>query len=113
MQVTGDLPQALRSAERALELDPRSGNDRLYLVAAQVMLDSGRSSDAVRVAREALAGFGLTNQSVAIRIVLARALVARGQSIEALTELDIALSIQPGYAAAQQLKAQIQGAIPK
>ena len=36
MQVTGNLPEALRSVERALSLDPASSNPGLYLTAAQV-----------------------------------------------------------------------------
>jgi predicted Zn-dependent protease len=57
--------------------------------------------------------FGLTHQSVAIRIELARALVAGGQPLEAVRELDLALSIQPNNATLQQFKSQIQASTPK
>jgi cytochrome c-type biogenesis protein CcmH/NrfG len=113
MQVTGNLPEAVRSVERAVALDPKSANAYLYVVAAQVMVDSDRSGDAVRVARQGLEILGLTHQSVAIRIELARALVAGGQPLEALRELDLALSIQPANATLQRLKTQIQASIPK
>jgi O-antigen ligase/tetratricopeptide (TPR) repeat protein len=112
MQVLGDLPEALRSVERALALDPGSTNDRLYVTAAQVMLDSGHASDAVSTARQGVAIFGLTNPSVAIRIELARGLVAGGQPLDAIRELDLALSIQPNNATLQRLKSQIQASLP-
>lgn len=113
MQVLGDLPEALRSAERALALDPGSRNERLYVTAAQVMLDSGRPADAVRVARQGIAALGLTNASVTTRIELARALLASGQPLEALAELDTTLTIRPNDPTAQRLRAEIRAVIPK
>lgn len=113
MQVLGDIPEALRSAERALALDPGSRNERLYVSAVQIMLDARRPGDAIRVARQGLAVLGLTNESIATRIELARALVASGQPLDALTELDIALSIRPNDSAVQRLRGEIEAAIPK
>jgi O-antigen ligase len=112
MQVIGDLPEALISIERALALDPASVDNRLYVTAAQVMISSGRISDAIDVARLGIATIGPKNESVAIRIELARALVANGRPLEALNELDFALEIQPNNAAAQRLRGEIRAALP-
>jgi O-antigen ligase/tetratricopeptide (TPR) repeat protein len=113
MQVLGDIPEGLRSAERALALDPGSRNQGLYVTAVQIMLESRRPGDAIRVARQGLAVLGLTNESIATRIELARALVASGQSLDALDELDIALSIRPNDSAVLRLRGEIEAAIPK
>jgi tetratricopeptide (TPR) repeat protein len=112
MQVVGNLPEALRSVERALALDPGSTNASLYVTAAQVMLDSGRAAAGIGIARHGLAVLGQSRTSVAIRIELARALVAVGKPADALAELDIALSIQPNDPVAVRLRAEIQ-AIPR
>jgi tetratricopeptide (TPR) repeat protein len=112
MQVAGNLPDALRSVERALALDPSSTNAALYVTATQVMLDSGRAADAIGVARQGLAILGQSRNSVAIRIDLARALFASGQAREALAELDVALSIQPNEPTAEQLRASIRTTLP-
>jgi tetratricopeptide (TPR) repeat protein len=112
MQLAGNLPEALRSVERALALDPGSTTASLYVIAAQVILDSGRPADAIRVARQGLAILGQTRNSVAIRIELARALFARGQAREALAELDLAISIQPNEPTAEQLRATIRATLP-
>jgi O-antigen ligase len=108
MQVAGDLPEALRSIERALALDPRSTNATLYVAASQIYLDSGRPSDSVRIARTGIPLLGSDLASVPLRYELARALVASNQPSEALGELDAALSIQPGYAPAQRLRTEIR-----
>jgi len=113
MQVNGNFPEALRSVERALALDPVSVNEGLYLTATQVYIDSGRATDAVRVARQGLGVLGGAPESVPLRYELARALVASSQPSDALTELDIALSIQPGYAPAQQLRSEIRTSLHK
>jgi O-antigen ligase/tetratricopeptide (TPR) repeat protein len=112
MQVAGNLPDALRSVERALALDPSSTNAALYVTATQVMLDSGRPGDAIAVARQGVAALGASRSSVATRIELARALVAVGKPADALAELDIALSIQPNDPVAVRLRTEIQ-AIPR
>jgi Tfp pilus assembly protein PilF len=107
MQFTANLPEATRSVERALALDPGSDNDGLYVTAAQIYLDSGRASDAVKLARRGLGVLGATPASVPLRYELARALVASSQPSDALAELETALSIQPGYAPAQRLRSEI------
>jgi O-antigen ligase len=106
MQATGNLPEALRSVERALALDPQSTNERLYATAAQIYLGTGRPADAVRVARQGRAILGVT-QTHALGFELARALLANGQPREALTEIDLVLSLQPNYPAAERLRADI------
>src|ERR1700682_991028 len=113
MQVSGNLPEAIWSVERALALDPVSVNDGLYVTATQIYIDSGRAPDAVRVARQGLGVLGGTPVSVPLRYELARALVASSQPSDALTALDIALSIQPGYAPAQQLRSEIRTSLQK
>jgi tetratricopeptide (TPR) repeat protein len=114
MQLSGNFPEALRSVERALALDPGSMNDRLYITAAQVYLDSGRPTDALAAARKGLAIIDareVSVRSVPLRYELARALATNGQRKDALEELDLILRIRPGYAPAQLLKAQL-GAVP-
>jgi O-antigen ligase/cytochrome c-type biogenesis protein CcmH/NrfG len=113
MQVLGNLPEALRSAERALFLDPESRNGSLYVTATQVMVASGRAPDAIRISREGLVLLGRSRNSIPVRIELARALVASGQQLEAIAELDLALAIQPNEPTAQRLRAEIQAALRK
>lgn len=108
MRIVGNLPEAVRSVERALALDPGATNASLYVTAARVMLDSGRAADGIRIAREGVAVLGKSRTSVAIRIELARALVSVGKRADALDELDIALSIQPNDPVAARLRAEIQ-----
>jgi O-antigen ligase/tetratricopeptide (TPR) repeat protein len=110
MQATGDLPEAVRSVERAMFLDPRSTNATLYVTAAQIYLDSKRAPDAIRTARTGISLLGLL-VSVPLRYELARALVANNQPSDALTELDTALSIQPRYAPAQRLREEIRASL--
>lgn len=113
MQAAGNLSEAVRSIERALTLDPSSKSELLYFTAVQLMNESGRSTDAIRIGRQGLALVGQTRASVEIRVELARALAASGQSREALAELDIALAIQPSNERASQLRAQIVAALPR
>ena len=113
MQVTGNFPEAARSIERALALDPGSTNEALYLTATQVMFSSGRMPEAIRVAREGLAVLGHARRSLGIIVELARALWATGQAAEALSELDLALAIQPNDPAALRLRAEIRATIAR
>jgi O-antigen ligase/Flp pilus assembly protein TadD len=107
MQVAGNLSEAVRSIERALELDPRSTNTRLWITATQIYLAAARSADAVRVSREGVAVLGPTRASLGIRYELARALVAQGQPRDALAELDVGLAIEPTNTTLQGLRAEI------
>jgi tetratricopeptide (TPR) repeat protein len=107
-QITGDLPEALRSVERALMLDPTALNPQLYVTATQILLASGRPGDAIAMARRGLAIFAYPQDQFSIRVELARALIANGQPTEAATELDVALAIRPTDATALQLRAQIR-----
>jgi Tfp pilus assembly protein PilF len=111
MQFTGDLPEALKSVERAVALDPQSDNSALYVTAAQIYTASGRATDAIRIARKGLTILYPPIRSVELRIELARALVAAAQPSNAVLELDAALAIQPQNQAAQQLRAQIQATV--
>jgi O-antigen ligase len=110
-QFLGDYPQALVSVEQALALDPNSVNRELYIVAAQVLLLSGRHSDAIDICRRGLLVFGPTKLSVAIRVELARALIAAAQPREALEVLDIALVIDPANAPAQELRQAVRAGL--
>jgi putative inorganic carbon (HCO3(-)) transporter len=107
MQVTGDLNEALVSAQRALELD-QSNNRDIYLTQTQVLEDLGRQADAIAAARYGLTRIPDPRNQVALRFELARALAATGQTTEALKEIDSILAIQPNLSAALQLRAQIQ-----
>jgi tetratricopeptide (TPR) repeat protein len=109
MQVTGDLPEALKSAERALELDPLSSNSDLYLTATQLLIGNGRTADAIAMARRAIGILPNPQNTVPIRVELARALALSGQPAQALVELDAALAIRPNDPAALQLRTQIRG----
>jgi cytochrome c-type biogenesis protein CcmH/NrfG/O-antigen ligase len=107
MRFAGDGAAAIRAAERALKLDPRSSNVRLWVTAAQIYVDASRPADAVRVSREGVSALGPTPASVPIRYELARALALTDRSSDALAELDIALAIQPTNTAVQRLRAEI------
>jgi len=99
LQIRGDLPDARAAVDRALVLDPVSSNERLYVTATQIYLDSGKATDAVRIGRHGADLFGTNPKSVPIRYELARALVAIGQPLDALAELDKAIEIRPTDAA--------------
>ncbi|MGH3118465.1 MAG: O-antigen ligase family protein, partial [Gaiellales bacterium] len=112
MQVTGDLPEALKSVERALALD-QSNNREILLTATQVLFRLGRFPDAVAMARHGITRIPNPVNQVQIRTELARALAANGQLSEALREIDAALAIQPNQPSAQQVRAQIIAALTK
>jgi tetratricopeptide (TPR) repeat protein len=111
MQVTGNLPEALKSAERALALDPLSVNGDLYLTATQLLLASARTADSIAMARRAIGILPNSQTTVPIRIELARALAMSGQAAQALVEIDAALSIRPNDPAALQLRSQIRASM--
>jgi tetratricopeptide (TPR) repeat protein len=110
MQVTRNLPEAIRSVEKAAALDPTSVNAKLWLTATQIYLDSARPTDATRVARQGIDLLGPSPASIPVRYELARALVAIGQPRDALAELDFALSIR-AYAPAERLRAEIRASL--
>ncbi|MDQ2912360.1 MAG: O-antigen ligase family protein [Chloroflexota bacterium] len=112
MQVTGNLAEAARSVQRALELDPRANNPRIYLTATQILLADGRPNDAIAMGRRAI-GALYPQDTVQIRIELARALLAAGDPAQAFTELNNALAIQPNEPVALQLRAQIEAGLPR
>jgi O-antigen ligase/Flp pilus assembly protein TadD len=112
MQSTGNLAEAARSIDRALALDPDSNNFALYRTAAQVYIAVGRYSDAIRVGRQGI-GFISLPATVPLRIEVARALLASGQSNEALAEIDAALATQPDQPSALQLRDEIRRALQK
>ena len=113
MQVTGDMSEALRSVELALTLDPKSTNPQLFLTATQVLYATGRTNDAIAMARRAISALSNPQDTVQIRVELARALVANGQPTLALAELDSALAIRPNDPVALQLRTQIRQALPQ
>ncbi|HEV8537151.1 MAG TPA: O-antigen ligase family protein [Candidatus Limnocylindria bacterium] len=114
MQVTGNLPEASRSVQRALALDPQSMSLPLYVTAAQIFIDSGNPAEAVNIARRGLGIFDATEVTAAaipLRFELARALAATGQRREALDELDLVLRIRPNYPGGEQLRAAIRAGL--
>jgi tetratricopeptide (TPR) repeat protein/O-antigen ligase len=111
MQSTGNIPEAVRSIDRALTLDPDSTNTALYRTAVQVYVGAGRFSDAIRVGRQ---GVRLLPQSdVSVRVEVARALLASGQPSEALAEIEAALAIQPNLPSALQVRDEIRRVLQK
>jgi tetratricopeptide (TPR) repeat protein len=113
MQFTGNVPEAIRSIERAFALDPNSRNAQWYIVATQLYVAAGRPADGVRVARQGLGIAGSARSALQLRIELARALVAGGQAKDALVEVNNVLAVEPGNAAAQRLRSEIQLAMPR
>ena len=112
MQVTGNLPEALKSVERALELD-QSNNQEIYVTATQVLIGLGRPADAVTMARRGITRVPDPRNQIPIRTELVRSLAANGQLSEALAEANAALAIEPGEPNVQKLIAQIQAAMGK
>jgi Tfp pilus assembly protein PilF len=110
MQVTGDLPEALKSVERALALDQKNNRD-VYLTGTQVLLGLGRPTDAITMARKGITLIPNPLNQVLIRVELARALIANGQLAEALSEIDAALAIQPNQTTLVQMRAQVQAGL--
>jgi tetratricopeptide (TPR) repeat protein len=116
MQFTGNLPEALRSSERALALDRTSSNGyttnrAFYVTGVQLLNALGRPQDAITVARRGIARLPYQEMTGPIRIELARSLVANGQLAEALIEVEAVLAIQPSDPDAQKLRAQIRTAL--
>ena len=112
-QFRGELPESARSVDQALALDPNTVNRNLYITAAQVLTAVGRAAEAVELSRRGIVVFGATASSVAMRIELARALSVSGRHAEAIAELDIALVITPGEAAAERLRDAIRASLPR
>jgi tetratricopeptide (TPR) repeat protein len=110
MQVIGDLPEALISAQRAIELDQTNNRD-IYLTATQVLIGLGRHSDAVDMARRGIARVPDPRNQLLLRVELARALALNGQLTEALNEIAATLVIDPTDSAAQQLRTQLQAGV--
>jgi len=108
MQVTRNLPEATRSVERALALDPQSDNPRLYLAATQIYHASGRTEDAINIAHIGIGSVWPPQSSVELRVELARALITAGRPTEALAELDAALDILPNQQSIVQLRDQVR-----
>jgi len=116
MQVTGNLPEALKSSERALALDRTSSggytnNRDIYLTGVQVLYALERWPDAITLCRRAIARLPDEVARVPIRIELSRSLLANGQPAEALTEIDAVLAVRPNNLDAQQLRTQIRAAL--
>ena len=116
MQFTGNLPEALRSSERALALDRTSSaglttNRAFYVTGVQVLIAIGRPVDAISLARLGMTRLPDDVTRGPVRIELARALLANRQAAEALTEIDAVLALRPNDATAQQIRAQIQAAL--
>jgi len=118
MQFTDNLPEALKSSQRAIALDRTSEvgyttNLDFYITGLQVLNALGRPLDAVTLARASIAKAPNPASEASLRLELARALMASGQLNEALTEVDRVLALQPGQPAAQQLRAQLLAALAK
>jgi tetratricopeptide (TPR) repeat protein len=116
MQLTGNLPEALRSSEHALALDRTSSygyttNRAFYVTGVQLLNALGRPRDAITVARRGIARLPYEELTGPIRIELSRSLVANGQLAEALTEIEAVLAIRPSDPDALQLRAQIRAAL--
>jgi O-antigen ligase len=116
MQVTGNLPEALKSVERAMALDRlnaagATNYPEIYVTGIQVLTSLERSEEAIALARTALARVPELLTQVPIRIELSRALAANGQLTDALTEIDGVLVAQPNHPGARQLRAQIIAAL--
>ena len=112
MQGTGNLPEALVSINRALELEPISSLVEVYRTATQVLLGLGRKDEAIAMGRKGVRDLVNPQDAALIRIELARALAANGQLTEAVSELDLVLAVRPNDPTATQLKAQIRGIAP-
>jgi O-antigen ligase len=113
MQATSNLVEARRSIQRALELDPQSTDAQLYIIAARLATGSGRPDEAIEIARVGIGVLGTTSPSLALRIELARALLAVNQPMNALIEIDAALAIQPSDPSAQQIRREILAALQR
>ena len=108
LQLVGEPVEALKACERALQLDPRSINPRLYVAMAQLLSSLGRPGDAAAIARRGIAVFSVTPLSFDVRIELVRALLVLGRPTDALAEIDIALGVRPNDPTALRLRAEAQ-----
>jgi tetratricopeptide (TPR) repeat protein len=116
LQFTGELSEALKSSERAIALDRTNSagyttNPEIYVTAVQLLNALGRSSEAIVVARRGVAKLPGNPSSVPLRLELARSLGANGQLADALTEVEIAIALQPNDSNAQQLRTQLRAAL--
>jgi tetratricopeptide (TPR) repeat protein len=111
MQASGNLPEANRSIDRAVQLDPQPFNPNLYLTAARIKIASGQPAEAIVIVRRALPFLGAIRASIDLRSELTRALLAVNQPSDALREVEIALSIAPNEPSLEQLRAQVRTAL--
>ena len=116
MQVTGNLREAWRSSERALALDRTSpsgftNNPDIYLTGVKGLNALGQTTDAIVLARSAIAKLPSGIIQVPMRVELSRSLFTDRQLDEALKEVNVALAIRPSDQDALQLRSQIQAAL--
>lgn len=111
LQTFGDLEKAQPEIERALQLDPGSANERLYVVAVQILTANGHIAQAIDVAHAGIPD--VHGGAVGLRIELARALIANGSLTDALTQLNLVLRINPNVTVAQQLRASVLASLQK
>jgi cytochrome c-type biogenesis protein CcmH/NrfG/O-antigen ligase len=116
LQVTGNLPEALKSSQRALALDrPTSSgittHRDFYVTGIQLLTALGRPVEAVALAHLGMARLADDSARLPIRFELSRSLLANGQGAEALAEIDAVLALRPNDPNAQQLRARILAAL--
>lgn len=108
----GRAPEAAAAIERGALL--AASNDAfVYEVAARAYLEAGRPDDAIRWSRQGLALTLTSEQAIALRLLLARALIALGRDAEARSELTVILTARPDEPAAKALLAAIDARAPR
>jgi tetratricopeptide (TPR) repeat protein/TolB-like protein len=107
--VPGNVDAALAEFERALDLDPKFAMAQAAVSeAAWTMYQvSADPAWAARATTAALAARDLDPGSPVVRVALARVLDGTGQSREALSELEAAISLQPNDDEAHRLTGEI------
>jgi O-antigen ligase/Flp pilus assembly protein TadD len=116
MQLTDNLPEAVRSSERALALDRTSSaghttNRAFYVTGVQILNATGRPLEAINVGRLGVARLPDDVTRVPVRIELSRSLLAAGRPAEAQSEIELVLAVRPNDPDAQQVRAQIRAAL--
>ena len=107
--VAGEPEECVAAGERAFSVGPQPSDANLYIAMGAAYQELGRSEDSERTVRLGLAMSGIPlPQLSALRLQLARTLVATGRPAEALSVLELLLSADPNYARALDLKDQIE-----
>ena len=96
------MAEAIAHAQRAVELEPGRGLNYQHL--ALLLVSQGHYEEASQVARE---GLGLAAFSPELRCALGAGLAVRGETVEGVSQLQLACALKPGWGEPHVLLGQL------